>query len=95
MGNEGEDVDDDFMAKLGSTLASQCDATKNIKTCSLVLPSSLSIDDMPVADMSTGFYSALYSDNRYRTGDKIKKMAETLESVSVVVEGELSGSNKG
>merc|ERR1719491_913298 len=47
---------------------------------------------MPVADMSTGFYSALYSDNRYRTGDKIKKMAETLESVSVVVEGELSDS---
>mmetsp|Transcript_28650 Transcript_28650/g.43811 ORF Transcript_28650/g.43811 Transcript_28650/m.43811 type:complete len:628 (+) Transcript_28650:64-1947(+) len=92
LGNEGEDVDDDFMAKLGSTLASQCDATKNIKTCSLVLPSSLSIDDMPVADMSTGFYSALYSDNRYRTGDKIKKMAETLESVSVVVEGELSDS---
>lgn len=45
---------------------------------------------MPVADMSTGFYSALYSDNRYRTGDKIKKMAEMLESVSVVVEGELS-----
>lgn len=92
LGNEGEDVDDNFMAKLGSTLASKCDATKNTKTCSLVLPSSLSIDDMPVADMSSGFYSALYSDNRYRTGDKIKKMAEKLESVSVVVEGELSDS---
>jgi len=79
------------MAKVGSTLASLCDAAKNIKTCSVVLPCSLLMDDdgndRSLVDMTSEFYSALYSDNRYRTGDNVKKMAETLQSVFIVAEG--------
>jgi len=40
-----------------------------------------------ISDLATEFYSSLYSDNRYRTGDKIILKAETLESVTVVMEG--------
>ena len=42
------------------------------------------------ADLATEFYTNLYSDNRYRTGDKKVHKAEDLESVKIVVEGDVS-----
>ncbi len=93
LGNEGKDVEEGFMAKLGSTIATKCDASKKTKSCSLVLPASFSIDDVPLTDLSAEFYASLYSDNRYRTGDKVKKLAEDLESVTIVAEGGVSDSS--
>ena len=82
-------MEDGFVAKMGKTLATKCDANKKVKSCTLVLPASFSAADAPLADLSTEFYATLYADNRYRTGDKVTKKVEDLESVSVVVEGEL------
>ena len=72
---------------MGKTLASQCDSNKKVKTCSLVLPASFPSADTPFMDLSAEFYTTLYSDNRYRTGDKVAIKVEDLESVNVVVEG--------
>jgi leucyl aminopeptidase len=45
------------------------------------------MDETHLPDFSSEFYSSLYSDNRYRTGDKIKNKAEHLETVTIVAEG--------
>lgn len=79
-------MEDGFIAKVGQTLASQCDSNKKVKSCSLLLPSSFPSNDAPFSDLATEFYSSLYSDNRYRTGDKVTKKAEDLDTVSVVFE---------
>ncbi len=89
LGPAGEDAEDGFVAKLGKTLATKCDGSKKIKSCSFVLPSSFPTDT-PLADLSTEFYATLYSDNRYRTGSKVTNKVEDLESVSVVFEGGIS-----
>lgn len=86
LGAEGKDMEDGFLSKIGSTLASKCNDNKKVKTCSLLLPSSFP-NDAPVSDLTTEFYSTLYADNRYRTGAKITKMAEDLQEVSIVFEG--------
>jgi len=93
LGPAGEDLEDGFVAKMGKTLASKCDAEKKIKSCSLVLPASFPTADAPLADLSTEFYSTLYSDNRYRTGDKVTKKVEDLESVSVIFEDGIEDSS--
>lgn len=86
LGPAGEDMEDGFVAKMGKSLASQCDSNKKVKTCSLVLPASFPSADAPFMDLSAEFYTTLYSDNRYRTGDKVAIKVEDLESVNVVVE---------
>lgn len=88
LGPSGEDMEDGFIAKIGTTLASKCDENKKVKSCSLVLPSSFPTD-ASFSDLSTEFYSTLYSDNRYRTGDKVANKAEDVESVNIVLEGGL------
>ena len=40
-------------------------------------------------DVSASFYSDLYSDNRFRTGKKIKKAAEDLDMLTFVSEADL------
>ena len=65
-------------------MAAACDSNKKVKSCTLVLPES--VKDINFSDFATEFYSSLYSDNRYRTGDKIILKAEDLESVSIVVD---------
>ena len=89
LGPAGEDLEDGFVAKLGKTLATKCEESKKIKSCSFVLPSSFPTD-APLSDLSAEFYSTLYSDNRYRTGDKVIHKVEDLESVNVVFEGGVS-----
>jgi len=86
-------MEDGFVSKMGSTVASKCDGNLKVKTCSVVLPSAFPINDAPLQDFSSEFYNALYSDNRYRTGAKIKNMAEDLESVTIVAEGGVSDSD--
>lgn len=87
LGAEGKEIEDGFIGKLGSTIASKCDGEKKTKTCAVILPSGFKMDEVPLADLSTEFYASMYSDNRYRTKDKIKKMAEDLETVSLITEG--------
>ena len=87
LGNEGKDMEDGFVGKIGSALATQCDTNKKVKTCSIVLPTSFPMDEAHLPDLSTEFYNTLYSDNRYRTGDKIKNKAEDLKTVTIVAEG--------
>jgi leucyl aminopeptidase len=47
--------------------------------------------------LATEFYSSLYSDNRYRTGDKIVLKAEGLESVCLLVDKsiDINAANQG
>lgn len=91
LGPESSSSDDDdsdgdekegVMAQLGSALAQQCEDQKKVQTCTLVLP-TLSVP-LKWKDFSTAFYDALYSDNRYRTKDKIVEKAKDLKSVTVV-----------
>lgn len=90
LGSAGKDMEDGFLSKIGASLATHCNANKKVATCSIVLPSAFPIDDAPLADLSTDFYTTLYSDNRYRTGDKVVVKAEDLESVTIVAEGGVS-----
>lgn len=46
-----------------------------------------------VRDLSTGFFQNLYSDNRYRTGDKQKKLVEDLSTVTLFSEVFVSGTD--
>ena len=71
--------------KVGSTVATKCNDEKKVSSCAVVLPEGFA-DDM-LTEVSCSFYSTLYSDNRYRTGDKVKKTAEDLTSLKVVTEG--------
>lgn len=87
LGNEGKDMEEGFVSKIGSALANQCDSNKKVKTCSVLVPAAFPMENTHFSELSTEFYSALYSDNRYRTGDKVKKLAEDLESVTIVAEG--------
>jgi len=91
LGEAGKTIDDGYFAKIGGEIASKCDAEKKISKCTVILPSSITLQDKSLFDLSTEFYSSLYSDNRYRNGDKIKKKAEGLESVAIVSEGGVGG----
>eukprot|EP00559_Dactyliosolen_fragilissimus_P005112 CAMPEP_0184855614 /NCGR_PEP_ID=MMETSP0580-20130426/800_1 /TAXON_ID=1118495 /ORGANISM="Dactyliosolen fragilissimus" /LENGTH=532 /DNA_ID=CAMNT_0027350167 /DNA_START=144 /DNA_END=1742 /DNA_ORIENTATION=+ len=86
LGNEGKDAEEGLMVKLGKTIASKCDGEKTTK-CMVTMPLKLFGEEGSMSDLSTGFYSSLYSDNRYRTGDKVKVSAKDLESVTIVSEG--------
>jgi len=87
LGAAGKGLEDGVAAKIGQSLASACDTNKKVKSCSLVLPEGSK--GISLSDLSTEFYSSLYSDNRYRTGDKIVLKAEDLESVGIVFEDDV------
>ena len=67
---------------IGKAIATKCDEEKKIETCSVLLPEALRADDAIMQDLSIAFYQSLYSDNRYRTKSKIKKLVEDLKTVS-------------
>jgi len=75
------DVSSGAASKIGTAIATACGSQKGVSTCTVVLPSSVSL-----SEVSCSFYSELYADNRFRTGDKIKTPAEDLTSVSIVLE---------
>lgn len=90
LGPEGKDKENDFLSKVGSTLASQCDSHKKVSSCALVLPSTfVTEEDFPLEDLSAHFYSTLYNDNRYRTKANVQIKAEDLKSITIVTEGTL------
>jgi len=96
LGEEGKDIDDGYFAKLGREIALRCDAEKKISKCTIVLPSGITLQDKSLFDVSTEFYSTLYSDNRYRNGDKVEKKVEDLLSVTIIADGgveDLSAAN--
>ena len=76
-------------AKIGAVIASKCHSAKKAETCTVLLPTGVLEDDLggDLRDVSSSFYSSLYSDDRYRTGDKKKVMAEDLSSVNLILEG--------
>mmetsp|Transcript_12466 Transcript_12466/g.36758 ORF Transcript_12466/g.36758 Transcript_12466/m.36758 type:complete len:428 (-) Transcript_12466:94-1377(-) len=87
MGKEDKDIEDGTMAKIGKAVASKCHREKKVSKASVLLPPKVGSDESTLSDLSSAFHAALYSDNRYRTGAKVKKAAEDLASVSLVAEG--------
>lgn len=88
LGKPPKDDDDDDSSngigfKLGKAIAGKVNAEKKVESCSVVLPSVLE-DASTLTDISSSLFATLYSDNRYRTGDKIKKLAEDLKSIQLV-----------
>jgi len=69
--------------KLGKAVASRCESEAKLKSVQVVLPSDVTANATIVQDFSSSFYQTLYADNRYRTGKKVKKLVEKLESVTI------------
>ena len=90
VGREGEDSEKGTAAKLGAAIAARCGEEKGAERCSVLLPPLVGSEDGTLSELATGFYQALYSDNRYRTGDKVKHLAEDLKAVVLAAEGGIS-----
>jgi len=87
LGKVDKDLEDGSSFKLGSKIASLCDSEKKVSSCSVLLPPKFMENaSSTFADMTSQFYSTLYSDNRYRTGDKVKTLATDLTSLTFVSE---------
>jgi leucyl aminopeptidase len=71
---------------LGNALASKCNDENKVATAKVLLPEAFGAEASVMTDIASSFYENLYSDNRFRTGDKIQKAAEFLESVTFVSE---------
>ena len=67
-------------AKIGAAIANKM--TEDIVSCSMIMPDNTT--DAMVTALTSSFYSTLYSDNRYKTGDGITKSAESLVSLDLV-----------
>jgi leucyl aminopeptidase len=78
---------------LGKAIAAKVNTEKKITSCAVILPKVLS-DASTLTDISSSMYSSLYSDNRYRTADKIKKVAEDLTSVTLIATTQEEGGDK-
>ena len=57
----------------------------------MLVPNAAAADSAFLRDLSATFYTDLYSDNRFRTGAKVKKCAEDLQGLTLVAEGDLAG----
>jgi leucyl aminopeptidase len=71
---------------LGKAIADKCSAEKGVASAKVLLPKGLPVDTSMLSDVSCSFYGSLYSDNRYRSGDKIKEPAKDLKTVTFVSE---------
>lgn len=72
---------------LGKAVATACNDEKKVTTCQVFLPEVLASSETTVTDFSTSFYQTLYADNRFKTKKQQKKVAEDLETVTVLSEG--------
>lgn len=77
-------------SRLGRVLAARCDDEKNATKCALILPNDIVKSSIIMSNFSASLYTALYSDNRYRTGDNVKVSAVNLQHVSIISEGEVN-----
>eukprot|EP00560_Eucampia_antarctica_P007478 CAMPEP_0197827456 /NCGR_PEP_ID=MMETSP1437-20131217/4216_1 /TAXON_ID=49252 ORGANISM="Eucampia antarctica, Strain CCMP1452" /NCGR_SAMPLE_ID=MMETSP1437 /ASSEMBLY_ACC=CAM_ASM_001096 /LENGTH=618 /DNA_ID=CAMNT_0043428289 /DNA_START=71 /DNA_END=1927 /DNA_ORIENTATION=- len=82
LGKEGKDFEDKDMTKIAEAIASECNNQKKVSNCTILLPKGAE----SLSELSCAFYNALYADNRYRTGDKQKIMAEDLTTVTIVAD---------
>lgn len=84
------DAEDKFVGAgtaLGKAVADKCNTEKKVKSCKVVLPEAIAGDEAQMKDFAAAFYQTLYADNRFKTGAKVKKVAEDLESVEIWSEG--------
>ena len=74
--------------KIGTSIALAIQNEKGISSCAIILPSG-QIDGNPscLTAMSTAFTEKLYTDNRYRTGSNVKKIAENVEKATLFIDG--------
>jgi len=68
-------------SKVGSAIADLCASEKGVKSCAVDLSSCGQVQEDFLFGLATNFYADLYSDNRYRNGDKQKFPAKELEKV--------------
>lgn len=72
--------------KVGSAVAAACKKEKQVKTCMVDLSSTSSFD---LSEFVTTFLSSMYSDNRYRSGDKEVYHAKDLNCVRIVISNQI------
>jgi leucyl aminopeptidase len=72
---------------LGKALAQLLASLKKVTTVHVLLPAAMATNATILRDLSTGMYQDLHVDNRYRTGDKKKKVAEDVQTVTLFGEG--------
>lgn len=70
--------------KIGSAISTLCHSEKNVSTCSVHFPKDFEMTKDLMTDISCAFYSGLYADNRFRTGDLVKLQAPSLTSVKLI-----------
>lgn len=70
---------------VGKAVATKCNDEKKVASAKVLLPEAISGATV-LKDLSSSFYTALYNDNRYRTGDKKIIKAEDLKAVTFVSE---------
>ena len=68
---------------LAQLIATSLNNNNKISTIHVVLPHSVSSNTTIMKDMATSFYSELHVDNRYRTGERIKKIAEHIQTIQI------------
>ena len=71
---------------LAQLIVTSLNNNNKISTIHVVLPQSITSNTTIVRDMATSFYSELHVDNRYRTGDRIKKVAEHVQAIKIFSE---------
>jgi len=72
--------------KVGSAIAKSCKDIKGVQTCTVILPSDPTVtSNLDTEHVVSTFYSDLYSDNRYRTGESKKFPAKDLKGVTIVM----------
>ena len=82
LGEEGKEFEDGDVTKIAEAIASETNNQKKVTNCAILLPKG----GDSLSEFSTAFYSALYSDNRYRTGDKKTVLAEDLSTVNIIID---------
>jgi leucyl aminopeptidase len=82
---DGEKVSDGTGLLLGKSIANVVASESKVTSCTVIIPHLLK-ESATMSDISSSIYSSMYSDNRYRTGEKIKKIAEDLKSITLVAE---------
>jgi len=89
LGAEPKDADkaESIGSAIGKALATKCDAEKGVSSAKILLPESVASDAKNLKDLSTAFYTGLYTDNRHRTGKKVVTPAEDLKALFVVSDG--------
>lgn len=72
---------------LGKSIADKLNSEAKIKSVNILLPQAFGSNSTTIQDFATSFYENMYIDNRYRSGTNVKKFAEDLEVVNILVEG--------